>query len=168
MPFIREPLLNITDKDRLLSSQSNDQPAGGSKTSPDFVDYVIMANESDEPFVDDYNEMPVTSSNTTNQANKLKKITMPPHAFIAFGLFLKIPGYASVMLRNRRQAQCILKLLLGSSRSKEEEFGLSLSTMPFTSLKDLLIDANKIEDSVFKLVLFFNYYFSLNSKNMLT
>ena len=127
MPFIHEPLLNVTDKDK--ASQFNEQAP---KTSPDFVDYVIM-NESDEPFADDlYNDMPNGVNSASSQmSNKFKKISMPPHAFIAFGLFLKIPGYAAVMLRNRKQAQCILKLLLGSSRNKEEEFGLSLSTVPF-------------------------------------
>ena len=65
---------------------------------------------------------------------------MPPHSFVAFGLFLKIPGYAHCMLKNRKQAQCILKLLLGENGRKngEEEFGLGLSIMPFVALKDLL------------------------------
>jgi len=108
-------------------------------------------NESDEPFVDDiYNDMPVTTS-TSNQTNKLKKITMPPYSFVAFGLFLKIPGYAKIMLKNRRQAQCILKLLLGANRNKEEEFGLSLSTMPFESLRDLLNEIKKSEISEAKI-----------------
>ena len=134
MPFIQEPLLNITEKDKC---PSGNEQSGNSKTSPDFVDYVIM-NESDEPFVDDiYNEIPA-NLNALNQTSKLKKITMPPYSFIAFGLFLKIPGYAKMMLKNRRQAQCILKLLLGANRNKEEEFSLSLSTMPFESLRDLL------------------------------
>lgn len=111
MPFIQEPLLNITEKDRNQVANENN---ASSKTSPDFVDYVIM-NESDEPFVDDiYNDVPM-NTNTMNQTSKLKKITMPPYSFVAFGLFLKIPGYAKVMLKNRRQAQCILKLLLGKS-----------------------------------------------------
>jgi hypothetical protein len=167
MPFIHEPLLSVTEKDRLssnMSSSGHNIPGLGGlsssgitdqipKTSPDFVDYVIM-NESDEPFVDDmYNDMPMPSSTSvtiganSQSKDKIKKITMPPHAFIAFGLFLKIPGYAAVMLRNRRQAQCILKLLLGANRNKEEEFGLSLSTMPFTALKELLNDAKMIESS---------------------
>ena len=138
--------MNITEKDR--SQISNDNNAG-TKTSPDFVDYVIM-NESDEPFVDDiYNDMPI-NSNPLNQTSKLKKITMPPYSFVAFGLFLKIPGYAKVMLKNRRQAQCILKLLLGANRNKEEEFGLSLSTMPFESLRDLLNEIKKSEDKKLK------------------
>ena len=44
------------------------------------------------------------------------------------------------LLRNKRQAQCTLKLLLGANRSEDEEFGLSLSTMPFNALKELLND----------------------------
>lgn len=95
---------------------------------------------------------------------------MPLHAFIAFGLFLKIPGYATVMLRNRKQAQCILKLLLGatnrsgsasssssvlgtSSQNKDEDYSLSLSTMPFLSLRDLLNDTSISSDREFKLTL---------------
>ena len=62
MPFIHEPLLNVTDKDRLLNSQLDGQSSQQPKTSPDFVDYVIM-NESDGPFVDDmYNEMPISTT----------------------------------------------------------------------------------------------------------
>lgn len=127
MPFIREPLLTITDKDRSVDSSGNklaNALAGGSqlaqqlpKISPDFVDYVIM-NESDVgPFMDDmYNEMPIQTTATSmmnaalngnllggngglfgnlggmNGGKQLKKITMPVHSFIAFGLFLKIPG----------------------------------------------------------------------------
>lgn len=140
-------MLNITEKDRNQISNENNS---GSKTSPDFVDYVIM-NESDEPFVDDiYNDMPV-NTNTTSQTSKLKKITMPPYSFVAFGLFLKIPGYAKVMLKNRRQAQCILKLLLGANRNKEEEFGLSLSTMPFEALRDLLYDIKRSPEPELKI-----------------
>ena len=148
MPFIHEPFLNITDNDRATSQ--TEQP----KTSPDFVDYVIM-NESDGPFADEmYNEMPGTATNSmSNQSNKLKKMTMPPHAFIAFGLFLKIPGYASIMMKNKKQAQSILKLLLGANRNKEDEFGLSLSTMPFSSLKDLL-NESKLKENRFDLTSF--------------
>lgn len=63
MPFIHEPLLNVTDKDRLLNSQLDGQSGSQQpKTSPDFVDYVIM-NESDGPFVDEmYNEMPISTT----------------------------------------------------------------------------------------------------------
>ena len=145
MPFIHEPLLNVTDKDRMASNGLTGGSAGANdpKTSSDFVEYVIM-NESDEPFDDDiYGEMPLSTNQQTN-LNKIKKIAMPPHAFIAFGIFLKIPGYAAILLRNKRQAQCILKLILGANRSKDEEFGIGLSTMPFSSLRELLNDKKTI------------------------
>jgi baculoviral IAP repeat-containing protein 6 len=155
MPFIHEPLLSVTDKDRISASFEHI-----SKTSPDFVDYVIM-NESDEPFVDDiYNDMPI-SNNGLSQSCKLKKINMPPYAFIAFGFFLKIPGYAKIILRDRKQAQSILKLLLGANKSKDDEFGLSLSTMPFESLRELLSDAKISSDSNMKFEL--NNFFTENS-----
>ena len=90
MPYIHEPLLNVTDKDRASSTaNSGGASAGGggstssagsaniananveqsasssTKTAPDFVDYVLM-NESDEPFVDEMgyggNEMTMAAS----------------------------------------------------------------------------------------------------------
>lgn len=39
--------------------------------------------------------------------------TIPPHSLIAFGLFLRLPGYADVLLRERKKAQCLLRLVLG-------------------------------------------------------
>ena len=60
------------------------------------------------------------------------------------------------MLRNRKQAQLILKLLLGATRSKEDEYGLSLSTMPFTALKELLDEEKQANiDDKQNLILFF-------------
>ena len=80
MPFIREPLLTVTDKDR-SGANGVDSKANGAnqpsqyqqqmpKISPDFVDYVIM-NESDAgPFIDDmYNEMPIQTTTTAMTAN---------------------------------------------------------------------------------------------------
>lgn len=39
--------------------------------------------------------------------------TIPPHSLIAFGLFLRLPGYAEVLLKERKKAQCLLRLVLG-------------------------------------------------------
>lgn len=39
--------------------------------------------------------------------------SVPPHSLVAFGLFLRLPGYAEVLLRDRRKAQCLLRLVLG-------------------------------------------------------
>ena len=39
--------------------------------------------------------------------------TIPPHSLVAFGLFLRLPGYAEVLLKERKRAQCLLRLVLG-------------------------------------------------------
>lgn len=39
--------------------------------------------------------------------------TIPPHSLVAFGLFLRLPGYAEVLLKERKKAQCLLRLVLG-------------------------------------------------------
>lgn len=38
---------------------------------------------------------------------------IPAHALAAFALFLRLPGYAEVLLRDRLPAQCLLRLMLG-------------------------------------------------------
>jgi baculoviral IAP repeat-containing protein 6 len=39
---------------------------------------------------------------------------IPGHSLAAFGLFISLPGYANVLLRDRPKAQCLLRLLLGA------------------------------------------------------
>ena len=39
--------------------------------------------------------------------------SIPPHSLIAFGLFLRLPGYAEMLLKERKMAQCLLRLVLG-------------------------------------------------------
>ncbi len=50
VPFMHEPLLSVNDKDQRYNT--NEAGSSLAKTSPDFVDYVIM-NDTDEPFDDD-------------------------------------------------------------------------------------------------------------------
>ena len=38
---------------------------------------------------------------------------IPPHSLGAFGLFLRLPGYAEVLLREHKKAQFLLRLVLG-------------------------------------------------------
>lgn len=38
---------------------------------------------------------------------------VPPHSLTAFGLFLRLPGYAEVLLRDMKKALCLLRLVLG-------------------------------------------------------
>lgn len=69
---------------------------------------------------------------------------VPPHSLAAFGLFLRLPGYAEVLLRDKKQAQCLLRLALGVSDDGEgsevlaSPLAASLPTLPFQVLKQLL------------------------------
>ena len=40
-------------------------------------------------------------------------LIVPPHSMIAFGLFMRLPGYAEVLLKQHRKAQYLLRLVLG-------------------------------------------------------
>ena len=40
-------------------------------------------------------------------------LSIPPHSLVAFGLFLRLPGYAEVLLKEKRKAKCLLRLILG-------------------------------------------------------
>lgn len=51
--------------------------------------------------------------------NEASVPTVPLHSLAAFGLFLRLPGYAEVLLRDKRKAQCLLRLVLGVSDDGE-------------------------------------------------
>ena len=55
---------------------------------------------------------PAPTSHTTRHVTSAMP-TIPPHSLIAFGLFLRLPGYAEVLLKERKKAQCLLRLVLG-------------------------------------------------------
>ncbi|XP_075222220.1 BIR repeat containing ubiquitin-conjugating enzyme isoform X2 [Lycorma delicatula] len=70
--------------------------------------------------------------------------TIPVHSLAAFGLFLRLPGYAEVLLRDKRKAQCLLRLTLGVTDDGEGgdiltcPVASSLPTLPFEVLRQLL------------------------------
>lgn len=54
---------------------------------------------------------------------------IPAHSLAAFGLFLRLPGYAEVLLKERKHAQCLLRLVLGVTDDGEgSKYHLSTST----------------------------------------
>jgi len=69
--------------------------------------------------------------------------TIPPHSLMAFGLFLRLPGYAEMLIKQRLHAKFILRLVLGVRDGGEGTPILSspvasaLPTLPFTNLKVL-------------------------------
>ncbi|XP_055983998.1 baculoviral IAP repeat-containing protein 6 isoform X2 [Sorex fumeus] len=69
---------------------------------------------------------------------------IPAHSLAAFGLFLRLPGYAEVLLKERKHAQCLLRLVLGVTDDGEGSHILQspsanvLPTLPFHVLRTLL------------------------------
>ena len=78
--------------------------------------------------------------------------SVPPHSLTAFGLFLRLPGYSEVLLRDRKRAQCLLRLALGVTDDGEggeiltSPIAASLPTLPFKVLKQLLEDTPPTTD----------------------
>ncbi|XP_069689782.1 baculoviral IAP repeat-containing protein 6 isoform X2 [Periplaneta americana] len=78
-----------------------------------------------------------------NRPNSLPPPSVPPHSLAAFGLFLRLPGYAEVLLRDKKKAQCLLRLVLGVTDDGEggdifsSPVAGSLHTLPFQVLRQL-------------------------------
>lgn len=70
--------------------------------------------------------------------------SVPQHSLAAFGLFLKLPAYSEVLLRDKVRAQCLLRLILGVTGDGEgnDIYSLALSsslpTLPFEVFRQLL------------------------------
>ncbi|KAJ8958620.1 hypothetical protein NQ318_016343 [Aromia moschata] len=68
---------------------------------------------------------------------------IPPHSLTAFGLFLRLPGYAEVLLKDMKKALCLLRLVLGVTDDGEggdifqSTVADSLPTLPFEVLRKL-------------------------------
>ncbi|XP_022332916.2 dual E2 ubiquitin-conjugating enzyme/E3 ubiquitin-protein ligase BIRC6-like isoform X4 [Crassostrea virginica] len=97
-----------------------------------------------EPFPEDFYEYELYQplvSKTTNPPVAMPSI--PPHSLVAFGLFLRLPGYADVLLKERKKAQCLLRLVLGVTDDGDgghiltSPIACSLPTLPFLVLKSL-------------------------------
>lgn len=55
---------------------------------------------------------------------------IPPHSLMAFGQFLKLPNYAEWLIRDRKQAQCLLRLVLGGG--DEEDFSIGMVVLKYS------------------------------------
>ncbi|XP_008195667.1 baculoviral IAP repeat-containing protein 6 isoform X2 [Tribolium castaneum] len=68
---------------------------------------------------------------------------VPAHSLTAFGLFLRLPGYAEVLLKDMKKALCLLRLVLGVTDDGEggdifqSPIADSLPTLPFEVLRKL-------------------------------
>ena len=45
--------------------------------------------------------------------------TVPAHSLVAFGLFIRLPGYNKVLLQDRRRARYLLRLLMGTKQDSD-------------------------------------------------
>lgn len=67
-----------------------------------------------------------SSSSPSSSVQTMSPI--PAHSLAAFGLFLRLPGYAEVLLKERKHAQCLLRLVLGVTDDGEgSKFTLCIS-----------------------------------------
>ncbi|XP_041468480.1 baculoviral IAP repeat-containing protein 6-like isoform X2 [Lytechinus variegatus] len=80
---------------------------------------------------------------TTGQSVGSCTAAIPPHSLAAFGLFLRLPGYAEVLLKEQKKAQFLLRLMLGVTDDGDggqilsSPLATSLPTLPFTVLVTL-------------------------------
>lgn len=65
--------------------------------------------EPNEEIYEDVDDALLESS--TKASNVISSV--PQHSLAAFGLFLKLPAYSEVLLRDKIRAQCLLRLILG-------------------------------------------------------
>lgn len=59
------------------------------------------------------NKQQSQSSSPSSSSSVQTMSPIPAHSLAAFGLFLRLPGYAEVLLKERKHAQCLLRLVLG-------------------------------------------------------
>ncbi|KAL8592605.1 hypothetical protein ACOMHN_026535 [Nucella lapillus] len=111
---------------------------------PDLGQDWVTVESSDElydPYMEPVSPAPTSSHAARHVAGAMP--TIPPHSLIAFGLFLRLPGYAEVLLKERKKAQCLLRLVLGVTDDGDgghiltSPIASSLPTLPFTVLKSL-------------------------------
>lgn len=64
-----------------------------------------------EPNEEIYEDVDDGIDSSCKMANVISSV--PQHSLAAFGLFLKLPAYSEVLLRDKVRAQCLLRLILG-------------------------------------------------------
>lgn len=64
-----------------------------------------------EPNEEIYEDVDDSMDSSCKMTNVISSV--PQHSLAAFGLFLKLPAYSEVLLRDKVRAQCLLRLILG-------------------------------------------------------
>ncbi|XP_025829165.1 baculoviral IAP repeat-containing protein 6 [Agrilus planipennis] len=108
---------------------------------------IVEQSESDwvklEGSDDIYEDIEETASSSTPSKTTNVVSNVPTHSLTAFGLFLRLPGYAEVLLKDLKKALCLLRLVLGVTDDGEggdifqSPIADSLPTLPFEVLRKL-------------------------------
>nr|CAH7748378.1 unnamed protein product [Callosobruchus chinensis] len=115
---------------------------GVEKTSSDLSDSDWIKVEECDDIYEDISEEMVGGCTSPSKTSGLVS-HVPPHSLTAFGLFLRLPGYAEVLLKDMKKALCLLRLVLGVTDDGEggdifhSPLADSLPTLPFEVLKRL-------------------------------
>ncbi|XP_077994932.1 dual E2 ubiquitin-conjugating enzyme/E3 ubiquitin-protein ligase BIRC6-like isoform X2 [Glandiceps talaboti] len=105
--------------------------------------WVTVEQNEDELYEDLLPPAPPSTSSASTGQGHMSSLAVPPHSLAAFGLFLRLPGYAEVLLKERKKAQCLLRLVLGVTDDGDgghilsSPLASSLPTLPFHVLKTL-------------------------------
>ena len=73
----------------------------------------VTVESSEDIYEEIYEPMPPSQPTQSSKQAAQALFTIPPHSLVAFGLFLRLAGYAEVLLKERKRAQCLLRLVLG-------------------------------------------------------
>lgn len=117
-----------------MRTPPSDKPASDNSES----DWIKVDGSDD--IYEDIDEGLVTST-PTKSPNSTQNV--PAHSLTAFGLFLRLPGYAEVLLKDMKKAHGLLRLVLGVTDDGEggdifqSPIADSLPTLPFEVLKRL-------------------------------
>ncbi|KAM7359256.1 BIR repeat containing ubiquitin-conjugating enzyme isoform 2-T2 [Cochliomyia hominivorax] len=120
-----------------LSTRKYQNSAPEKEKSPPMNDWVKL-----EPNDDIYEDLEDPLSEPTTKQATITSV--PQHSLAAFGLFLRLPSYSDVLLRDKLRAQCLLRLVLGVTGDGEgnDIYSLSLApslpTLPFEVFRQLL------------------------------
>nr|CAD7427712.1 unnamed protein product [Timema monikensis] len=114
---------------------------------PDTVDAEWVKVEAGDDIYEDLDDSVQAGGSSPGGAGgrsaSLPPPSVPPHSLAAFGLFLRLPGYSEVLLRDKKKAQCLLRLVLGVTDDGEggdifsSPVASSLHTLPFQVLRQL-------------------------------
>ncbi|XP_068082089.1 baculoviral IAP repeat-containing protein 6 [Anabrus simplex] len=111
-----------------------------------------IEDKSRDGSVQDHVCHPLRATGVAVSTSIMSRLSVPPHSLAAFACFLGLPGYAEVLLSNKRRALCLLKLVLGFTDDGSEGdiyngvVTCTWHTSPFQILRQLFEDTPPTTD----------------------